>query len=290
MEKKKIIIPEDVHTSTQGEFIQNYEAITFRTGNLFLFAADQKIEHLNQDFHGNNIPPEVNNPEHIFKIASEGKIGALATHLGLITRYAQQYPTINYIAKLNGKTNLVPTQQDDPRSELLWTVEDVIRVKAQNKLPIRGVGFTVYLGSKYEADMLMQAAQAVHRAHQFGLVAILWMYPRGKAITNEIDPDLLAGAAGVAASLGADFVKINSPEKSENLKQAVAAAGNTKVVCAGGQLTDEKQFLQKLYEQISVGRTAGCATGRNIFQRPFEDAVTITKEISSIIFDGEKPK
>ncbi|MCK5632843.1 aldolase [bacterium] len=288
--KTNIIIPADVGQSEQQEFIQNYQAITKKTDNLFLFAGDQKIEHLNKDFIAEGMPPEINNPQHLFEIASKGTIGAFATQLGLISRYGRAYPNINYIAKLNSKTNIIPTELQDPKSELLWSVEDAVDLKVNAKLPIRGIGFTVYLGSKYEADMLMQAAQAVHRAHQFGLVAVLWMYPRGKNVKNEKDENIIAGAAGVAACLGADFAKINVPEgqdsktRAQKLQQAVAAAGNTKIICSGGKKRDKSAFLQELQEQLTIAGTSGCATGRNIFQKPLEQAVSMTNDIANIVY------
>src|SRR5579864_9387764 len=97
-----ITIPADVPKSAHQTYLAHYAAITKNTGNLFLFAADQKIEHLNTDFYGNTIHPDANSPEHLFKIASQGSIGAFATHIGLIARYGRQYPKIHYIAKLNG--------------------------------------------------------------------------------------------------------------------------------------------------------------------------------------------
>jgi DhnA-type fructose-1,6-bisphosphate aldolase and related enzymes len=33
--------------------------------------------------------------------------------------------------------------------------------------------------------MLSAAAQAIFEAHQNGLVTVLWIYPRGKAVGNE---------------------------------------------------------------------------------------------------------
>lgn len=41
------------------------------------------------------------------------------------------------------------------------------------------------------------------------LSAVLWMYPRGKAVKDEKEPRLIARATGVAACLGSDFVKVN---------------------------------------------------------------------------------
>jgi fructose-bisphosphate aldolase / 6-deoxy-5-ketofructose 1-phosphate synthase len=284
------IIPADVPPAAREEFVKNYNAITQQTGNLLLFAGDQKMEHLNTDFYGPNIPEEVNNPEHLFSIASKGNIGAFATQFGLITRYAQQFPTVNYIAKLNGKTNLIPLQQQDPFSQLLWYVEDVVEAKQHNNLNIRGIGFTLYLGSKYEPDMLTQASQAIYHAHQFGLVAILWVYPRGTNVTNEKDANLIAGAAGVAACLGADFVKLNVPDgkdsitRAQALRQAVVAAGDTKVICAGGPKTDRTTMLQEVRDLMTIAGTAGCAIGRNIYQQSAADAIVTTQALADIVF------
>jgi len=291
--KNSIVIPATVPTKQEKEFTENYQAITKQTDNLFIFAADHKLEHLNKDFHGEGIPKEVNNPKRLFQIADQANVGAFATHLGLIARYGKQYPNINYIVKLNGKTDVIPKNKKDPLSELMWTVEDVARLKIESKLSIRGIGFTIFLGSKHEADMLTQAAQAVLYAHYYGLVATLWIYPRGEHVAHERDNNIIAGAAGVANSLGADFVKINSPEgkncpsnatRAELMQQAVAAAGNTKVVISGGKSVDSKLFLQKLRSLMTIGGVAGAAIGRNIYQRSMPEALKIAQSISDIIY------
>src|SRR5882724_2997900 len=103
--KNQFIIPADVPEHKHDIFTKNYNAITRNTGRLFLFSCDHKIEHLNTDFYGKSIAPQALHPEHMFRIASQGNVGAMATHLGLMARYAKQYPDINYIVKLNGKTN-----------------------------------------------------------------------------------------------------------------------------------------------------------------------------------------
>ena len=290
--KNHTFVPADVPEKKNETFIKNYNAITRNTGRLFLFSCDHKIEHLNNDFYGTGINPQALHPEHFFRIASQGNIGAMATHLGLLARYAKQYQNILYIAKLNATTNLVTREQRDPQSNLLWTVDDVITLKDENKLMITGIGITIYLGSEYEAEQLAQAAQAIRQAHQQGLVTIVWMYPRGKAIHQEDNPQLIAGAAGVALSLGADFVKIKPPAvtemlpSAESLKIVSAAAGNTKVICSGGKLREPQEFLAQLYDNIHIGDTAGVAIGRNIFQRSLTESIALTHAISSIVYDN----
>ena len=112
------------------------------------------------------------------------------------------------------------------------------------------------------------------------------------AVKDEKDPDLIAGATGVAATLGADFVKVNYPKKEgekqeEVFKRAIKAAGRTKVVCAGGSSTNAKAFLQRLHDQIFISGAAGNATGRNIHQKAFEEAVRMTNAVSAITVHGK---
>ncbi|MFC1842029.1 aldolase [Candidatus Dependentiae bacterium] len=284
MEDKKINIPATVSKEAENIYKENYNAITKSTGKLFLFAGDQKIEHLNKDFYGENIPPEVNSPEHLFKIASKGEIGAFATQMGLISQYGKEYPDVNYVVKVNSKTDVIPTEQKDPVSSQLWTVEDVLEFKQNSGLKIRGVGYTVYLGSEFENEMLSEAAHVIYEAQHAGLVTILWMYPRGKHIKDEKDADLLAGAAGVAAALGADFAKLNPTEKLQDLRQAIEAAGKTKIICSGGPKKDAKLFLQTIREQLKMG-TSGVAIGRNIYQNTLKQAVNITQAVSDLVYN-----
>lgn len=285
--ENEIYIPGDVPNGSINEFVNNFDLITHGSGRLMLFAGDQKIEHLNKDFYGEGIHEDDNEPEHLFKIADAAEIGLLATQLGLVSMYGGDYPEIPYLVKLNSKTNLVKTAQRDPISPTLIDVEQVVEFKKDSGLEIVGIGYTIYLGSEFEHIMLREAAQAVYKAHQAGLISVLWIYPRGQAVKDEKDADLIAGATGVAATLGADFVKINPPKKdgaasADLLIQAVKAAGKTKVICAGGSSTDPKKFLQSLHDQINIAGVSGNATGRNIHQKSLEEAVRMCNAISAI--------
>ena len=270
----------------------NYNLITAGSGRLMLFAGDQKIEHLNDDFFGAGIAEDDADPEHLFRIASKAKIGVLTAQLGLIVRYAEDYPSVPYLVKMNSKSHLVNVAQKDPVSPQLWSVEQIVNIAEESGITIAGVGYTIYLGSENEADMLAEAAQIINDAHFYGLVSVLWIYPRGKAIGDEKDPHLIAGAAGVAACLGSDFVKVNAPKKDgksspELLREAVRAAGRTKLVCAGGSTTTEEKFLSELYDQIHIGGASGNATGRNIHQKSLDDAVKFCNAIYAITVENK---
>jgi fructose-bisphosphate aldolase/6-deoxy-5-ketofructose 1-phosphate synthase len=285
-------VPGSVLPENRDTYIKNFLTATHNTGRLMLFAGDQKIEHLNKDFYGEGIAEDDGDPEHLFKIASQATIGAFATQLGLISRYGQDYKNVPYIVKLNSKTNVVKTDQKDPLSVAMTNVSDVVAFKKSSGLNIVGIGYTVYAGSEFESVMLTEAAQSVFHAHQNGLLSVIWVYPRGKAVKDEKDPNLIAGAAGLVACLGADFAKVNAPKaegknSAELLRLATKAAGRTGVVCAGGGSDAPEIFLKKLYEQIHIGGTRGNATGRNIHQKSLAEAIRMCNAISAITFEDQ---
>lgn len=289
-------VPADVLDESVETYIDNYMAATQGTGRLMLFACDQKIEHMNGDFYGEGIDPADGDPEHLFQIGSQGVIGVLAGQRGLIAHYAADYPQINYLVKMNSKTNLVKKDQDDPYSPQLYSFEALLAMRDAG-VNVVGIGYTIYLGSDYEATMMSEAGELIAEAHAQGLLVVLWIYPRGKAVENEKDADLIAGAAGVACCLGADFVKVNPPKPAEGqtesaaelLKRASSAAGRTGLVCAGGSTVEADKFLTQLYDQIHIGGADGNATGRNIHQRSLDEAVRLTKAISAITFGDYEP-
>ncbi len=285
--REEVRVPADVMPEFRETYIDNYMVATRGTGRLMLFACDQKIEHLNKDFYGEGIDIADGDPEHLFQIAHQGTIGVMAAQRGLVAQYANDYPEINYLVKMNSKTNLVKTDQQDPYSPQLYDLEAVLAMREAG-VNIVGLGYTIYLGSEYEAQMMAEAGELIAEAHAEGLLVVLWIYPRGKAVKEEKDGDLIAGAAGVALCLGADFVKVNPPaatdEKTsaELLAIASRASGRTGLVCAGGSKQDAREFLSSLYDQIHVGGACGNATGRNIHMRSLDEAVRLTKAISAI--------
>ena len=63
------------------------------------------------------------------------------------------------------------------------------------------------------------------------------------------------------------------------------AAGRTKVVCAGGESTNARSFLQRLHDQIHISGSGGNATGRNIHQRPLAEAVRLCNAVYAVTVD-----
>ncbi len=296
LENAKVYIPADVPGLMEAIYAQNLYLMTDGTGRFMLFAGDQRVEHAkgNTDFFGENISLDDKTPRHLFEIASNGKIGFFAAHYGSITQYAREYPDVVYLIKMNGKTNFVGIDQKDPVSRQIVEFDKVLSLKENRpELKIPAVGYTIYLGSEYEAEMLTEAGNLVADAHDNGMLSVLWIYPRGKAIKGEEEKSIhtIAGAAGVAHSLGADVVKLPFVENIDIklYDEVINAAGKTKVVFAGGSSTDPELFLKRLYKQIEIG-ASGNATGRNIHQLDYEKAVRMCDSISSLTLYNKELK
>lgn len=300
-----IRVPANVPEPMRATYLANMQRLTHGTGRLMLFAGDQKVEHLNDDFYpfkpGEQIAPADNNPRHLFEIARGAgtSVGCFATQYGLISLYGPEYPEVPYLVKVNSKTHLVTLAQADPISTAWVTVEQIVQLREMSGLQIVGVGYTIYLGSEFEHVMLAEAGRLVADAHAAGLPVVFWIYPRGKSLLKkegektinlEKHPRTISGAAGVAAALGADFVKVNPPDavdgksSEEWLRVATEAAGTVRVICAGGSSKQAEAFLRQLHAQIHIGGTAGNATGRNIHQRPLDEAVRFCHAIAALTY------
>ncbi len=283
-----IQVPLSVPKNKKGEYKKNYQLATRSSGRLFLFAGDQKVEHLNDDFFGPNIDPSDAQAEHLFQIAQSTPGAVLATHIGLLDRYGAHYKQLPFILKLNGKTDINKNKNEAISTSWL-SMEQVLRFKEQSGLKIVGLGYTIYLGSELEAQMLKEAAHFIYEAHQAGMLAIIWMYPRHSKIKNEDDVHLIAGGAGVAASLGADFVKVKYPynsatndKKATEFQEVIQAAGKTRVICVGGSKQKAENLLTHLARQLKNG-SAGLAMGRNLHQRSLREATLLGQSLSAMI-------
>ena len=61
----------------------------------------------------------------------------------------------------------------------MWDIDDVSAL-LHNGINVVGIGYTVYIGSEYEHEMLTEATTFIRQAHEMGMISVVWMYPRGK--------------------------------------------------------------------------------------------------------------
>jgi fructose-bisphosphate aldolase, class I len=229
----------------------------FPDGKGLFLAYDQGLEHGPTDFSGENA-----DPAYILKLAGTGHFDGFICHRGIAEQYAVDRK-VPLILKLNGKTSLT---EGEPVSKAVTTVEDAVKLGAD------AVGYTVYVGSAHEAEMLTEFGKILDEAHAAGLPVFGWMYPRGGKVKDPKDPDTIAYAARVGLELGADAVKIYYPGSPEKLAEIVKLAGKSKVVVAGGLRTDPDSFSKQV-QQIMAAGAAGVAVGRNVWQADDPEAI-----------------
>lgn len=286
-------LPISVGKKYKDIYINNLDTLTFGGRKTIMFAADQRVEHGLDSFLGKDISTDDISAEHFFRIASKAKVSALATHLGLINKYAFDYPNVNYIVKLNSITNLLKENYGYLQSKNLCSVEDVVYLQNNSDLNIVGIGYTVYLGIQDEPKILQEASQNILQAHKFGLPVILWIYPKPKK-TKQDSLENVASAVMVGEALGADFIKVKSPVKgkiaTEKLVKIVTkASGRSKVLISGGSSISEHRFINQAYKNVYTGGAAGVAVGRNIHQKPLHQAVEFCDQLYKALVEGQEP-
>ena len=240
-----------------------------KNGKAIFLAYDQGLEHGPTDFNDKNV-----DPKYIIEIAKKSKINALIFQKGIVEKYQKEIKKskIPLILKLNGKTKI---RKDDPFSPLICTVNEAIDLGAD------AVGYTIYIGSKYESKMFEEFEKVEQKAHAKSLPVIAWIYPRGKNVNNDTSKEMIAYSARVGLELGADIVKIKYGNNSNDLEWAVKSAGKTKVMISGGTKRSEIDFLRQIKDIMKAG-AIGMAIGRNIWQHP--KPLEIIKKIQKIVF------
>lgn len=241
-------------------------------GRALFLAYDQGMEHGPSDFDDESV-----DPQNILELARDGGFNAVILQRGVAEKYytgTEFSDKVPLILKLNGKTNLLT---DEPYSPLLCTVLEA------RELGAAAVGYTLYVGSEHENEMLTDFSEIVREAHQIKMPVMAWMYPRGKAIEGQSIKELTAYAGRLGLELGADIVKIKYPENIENLSWAVQAAGRTKIVVSGGPKLPEEELLGLAKNVIAAG-AIGMAVGRNIWQQ--KNPLDIALKLKDIILEG----
>ncbi|MCI4365629.1 MAG: fructose-bisphosphate aldolase [Thermoplasmata archaeon] len=268
-------------------------------GTLLVLPIDQGLEHGPVDFFEN---PAALDPEYQYALAKEGKFSAIALHIGLAEKYYHEFAgEVPLILKLNGKTSIPSDAQSF--SGLTGSVEDAVRLGAD------AVGYTIYVGSPAQDRDFLQFSQVREAADRFGMPVIVWAYPRGEAVAKKGGKESLYAidyAARVALELGADIVKINYPVPSEKdkdspppyntlqlsdnamFRKVVESAGRSLVLVSGGEKVDDAALLEKVRSSMDAGAT-GIIFGRNLWQRPKAEALSLTRELHAIFRSYAQP-
>ena len=247
---------------------KDYGAPFLKNGKCYILAYDQGLEHgPSEDFNDRNADPGF-----IVDVANKGGYTGLALQKGTAEKYYDGKTPL--ILKLNGKSVLTKAE---PLSRQHCSV------KYAEQIGAKAVGYTIFLGSGHEAEMVREWGHIQEEAHERGMAAVLWVYPRGTGVPVDTRPDIVAYAARAGLEFGADIVKIKYSGDAKSFAWAVKVAGRAKVVMSGGPKTpNDDAFLAQVRGVMEAGG-AGLAVGRNVWQH--QDPYKISEAIRKVIFE-----
>ncbi len=265
------------------------------TGKLVILPVDQGFEHGPARSFAPN--PEGYDPAYHPSLAVEAGCNAYAAPPGFIESIAHDYAgRLPLILKVNSSDSL--GGPDQPASALTGSVRDALR------LGCTAIGFTIYPGSGLRNTVYQEIRELISEAREVGLPTIIWSYPRGGKLSKDGETaiDVVAYAAHLACQLGAHIVKVKPPtahvEQSEakksyekipvdtladRVKHVVQSSFNGKriVIFSGGATKGTEDVLKELRE-IKKGGGSGTIMGRNAFQRPRGEAISLLKSAIEI--------
>jgi len=264
------------------------------TGKMVILPVDQGFEHGPGRSFGPN--PAGYDPAYHPMLAAESGCNAYAAPLGFIEAIAHRYSgRLPLILKVNNSDLLANTGA--PFSAMTSQVRDAVR------LGCSAIGFTIYPGSAARNEMYQQIRDMIAEARDYGLPTVMWAYARGNMTKDdEVAIDVIAYSAHVSAQLGAHVIKVKPPsariarddgrkiyekipvetlaDRIRHVKQA-AFAGKRIVIFSGGEAKGTQEVLEEI-KQIHAGGGDGSIMGRNAFQRPFDEAVKLLRDVMAI--------
>ena len=266
------------------------------TGKLLIFPVDQGMEHGPLKSFASN--PDAFDPLYHINFAIEAGFNAYAAPLGMLQVASKYTGLIPCILKVNG-SNLLTGGTDEPESVIYSGIYDAL------ELGCAGIGLTIYPGSGKFNIMVERLKALISKAKKYGLLVVIWSYPRGGKLQkdDETSLDVIAYSAHIASMLGADIVKVKLPTEYiafdkkettaalqgeiESLKNRVALIkkscfnGRRIVVFSGGGSKSTIDLINEI-NAIKDGDGNGSILGRNVFQRPKNEALLLVNDIIDI--------
>ncbi|MCX7595476.1 MAG: class I fructose-bisphosphate aldolase [Fischerella sp.] len=286
------------------------------TGYLSILPVDQGIEHSGGASFAPN--PMYFDPENIVKLAIAAGCNAVATTLGVLGAVSRKYAhKIPFIVKLNHNELLTYPNQFD--QIMFASVEQAWNLGAV------AVGATIYFGSEQSSRQIQEVSQAFKRAHELGMVTILWCYLRNSVFKQDKDYHLAADLTGQANHLGvtieADIIKQKLPENNNGYGAVAQATGSSygktdkrvytdlttdhpidltryqvlNCYCGraglinSGGASGKNDFAEAVRTAVINKRAGGMGliSGRKTFQRPFEEGVKLFQAIQDVYLSKE---
>jgi putative autoinducer-2 (AI-2) aldolase len=178
------------------------------------------------------------------------------------------------ILRVSGGNSIVG--EDLSNEELTVSMNEVIRLNAS------AVGFSIYVGSKYEHQTLMNFTRLVDCCADVD-IPVMAVTAVGKELEKR-DARYLSLSCRIAAELGANVVKTYW---CEGFDKVVDGCPVPIVIAGGPKCETEMEVFNFVHDGIQKG-AVGVNLGRNVWQH--EHPVAMIKALRSIIHENATPQ
>ena len=176
-----------------------------------------------------------------------------------------KYP-VPIVLRVSGGSSIIG--EDLSNAEITVSIKDAIRLNAC------GLAMSIFVGSKYEKQTIVNLGLLVSEAEEYG-IPVLAVTAVGKEIGQK-DARYLSLACRIAAEQGAHIVKTYYCENFEKVVESCPVP----IIVAGGKKIPERDALELAYNSIRGG-AAGVDMGRNIWQS--DNPVPMIRAVRAII-------
>lgn len=282
------------------------------TGYVSILPVDQGIEHTAGASFAPN--PIYFDPENIITLAIEGGCNAVATTFGCLGIMSRKYAhKIPFIVKINH--NELMTYPNTFDQIMFGTVDEAWNLGAT------AVGATIYYGSAESNRQIVEVAECFERAHELGMVTVLWCYTRNPGFKKDgvdyhVSADLTGQANHLGVTIQADIIKQKLPENNGGFTAVNFAKTHPKVydelttdhpidlcryqvancymgriglINSGGASSGASDLNDAVKTAVINKRAGGMGliSGRKAFQRPMKEGVELLNAIQDVYLASE---
>lgn len=179
------------------------------------------------------------------------------------------------ILRVSGGTSMVG--EDLSHEGIMTSVKEAIRLNAS------AVSTSIYVGSKYEHETLMNLARLVDQCEEYG-IPVMAVTAVGKELAKR-EARYLALCSRIAAELGARVVKTYYCE--EGFEKVVRGCPVPVVVAGGPKVDSELEVFEFVHDALQKG-AIGVNLGRNVWQHDYP--VAMIRALRAIIHERADPR
>jgi len=165
---------------------------------------------------------------------------------------------------------------DLANEEITTSIEEIIRLNAS------AVGISVFIGSDYQRQTLLNLAHLVNDCEDYG-IPVMAVTAVGKELEKR-DARYLALSCRIAAELGARIVKTYW---CEDFQKVVESCPVPVVMAGGPKCESEREVFEFVYDGMQKG-AIGINLGRNVWQNAHP--VAMARALQAIIHENATAK